>query len=338
MTRRILLALVWLAGLITIVASSLTDEDPADPPVPVTVDFTIASLETPLSREVETRRVEIDDMLMGGRYDSTQGATLTLDRSSIELNNTSRFTVTVVAKTTDELLQGTADFDVTAPLDVGLDRNPTAGQFSTLFDGTTTLVSVTGSGVDTIIGDSMTTESYSWSDFSALEDDNDAALDLRMASAAYNMIEVVLRATLLLEDIITDVEDNKTVLEGMNLNQSLALACDNAAADGDGESVLFWTTDASGTGAGSIGDGDAFEARYENCRDTGRSHFLEGSVLLENYDPAGDTGFSIFNIDGDLRALFLADAQIDLSTTPADASPRYNGTLFLFYVELEQTL
>ncbi|MBT8136641.1 MAG: hypothetical protein KJO54_06480, partial [Gammaproteobacteria bacterium] len=264
------------------------------------------------------------------------GATLTLDRSFVELNNTSRFTLNVTAKTTDELLEGTADFNVTAPLDVGLDRNPTAGQFSTLFDGTTTLVSVTANGVETIVGDSMTTDSYSWSDFAALEDDNDAALDLRMASAAYNMIEVVLRTSLLLEDIITDVEDNKTVLEGMNLNQSLALTCDNTAADGNGESVLFWTTDASGSGAGSIGDGDAFEARYENCRDSSRSHFLEGSVLLENYDPAGDTGFSIFSIDGDLRALFLADAEIDLGTTPADASPRYNGTLFLFYVELEQ--
>ncbi|MDH3645414.1 MAG: hypothetical protein OER80_01440 [Gammaproteobacteria bacterium] len=326
------LGLIWAVGIITIIASSFQDEETVTPPVPVTVSYLLSSLTTPLARELETRSAELTVLSLSGSYNANQGDRLTLERNSIELDTNSGFVATVTPKTMDELLDGQTAFEVTVALDVGLGHNPVAGQFSSLFSGTTTLVTVTASGVDVAVG-AAAPESFGWSTFVAIEDDTNATLDMRMASAAYNMIEVVLRATQLAEDIVADIEANKASLEGMNIGTTLALTCDNTTDEGDGQSRLLWTIDAAGTGQGVIGDNDAFEARYGDCRDATRSRYLDGEVLLDSYDPADIAELSIFAVNVDLRSLFVSETLTDIDTTPSASSPRFNGQLALSYTE-----
>ncbi len=329
-----LLALLWTVGILTILASSLEEEGPpSNPPTPTVVDYSLTSLASPLTQDIDTRTVTLDDLILSGEYSANQGDKLTLDRV-ITLDANSRYKITVTATDPDELLDGTADVEIAAALDVGLGHDPAAGQLTTLLDGTTTVVTVNGGGVDVVTGDSPTADFFSFDDFAAKEDDNDATVDLRMAAAAWNIIDVVLRATLLAESIIDDVESNKTTLEGMNLDSDLALTCDNTAAEREGRYILFWTGDAAGSGAGTIGDGDAFEARFENCRNLDRERYRDGTVALDGYNPDDSDGFSIFGVEVEMTELFLAEGEVDdLLTTPTAESPRINGELFLFYIE-----
>ncbi|MDH3589184.1 MAG: hypothetical protein OEQ74_07260 [Gammaproteobacteria bacterium] len=331
------MTLIWIAGVMTIIASSSTDDDEPVLAVPVTVDFTLTTLAVPLKRELETRTAELDTLSLHGSYSANQGDKLTLDRSSITLDTGSEFQITITAETTEELLAGAADIAVSAAFDIGIGHNPVAGRFSSLFGGTTTVVTVTSGGVDVVIGGATTADFHSWSDFEDREDDENADLNLRMASAAYNMFDVVLRATLLAEDIIDDVEDNKETLEGM-FNSALTLTCNNTADEGEGQSRLLWTADASGSGADLIGQGDAFEARYVNCRDANLDRILDGNMALANYNPDNDTGFSIFGIDATLFELFFSETPVDIDTVIDATSPRYSGTLRLSYTETADSL
>lgn len=333
------LALIWAAGIATILASSLEEEEPFVPPEPVNVAFTLASLANPLTRTIDTRVAELDDLLVTGDYRANKGARLTLDRTSLTLDLNTRFTIRMTATDPDETLDGTADFSVTDPLDVGIDHNPVGGQFQSVYrseDGdTTTLVTVTGSGVNVAIGGAMQ-QSLNWSDFEAREDDSNAEIDLRLASAAYNMIETVLRVTLLTENIVDDVEQNKTMLESLGLlaDPPLSLDCDNTQTQGEGESVLLWTADPPGAGAGSVGANDGFEARYENCRDAGSNRFLQNNVSLSSYNPADSSGFSVFGVAADFSELFVSETETsNLTAVPRPTSPRIDGGLSLLYVE-----
>lgn len=331
-TRLITLAVIVAAGLVTLFGSSLEERTPRPPPVPVTVDYALSGPSAGLSRETGTLTARLDNLDMGGSYASEQGQVMTLDRTALEFASGSSFSVTVIPKD-DELLEGTAAIEITAPIDIGLSTNPVDGQFTSLFDGTSTVVTVVGGGVDVITGSAVSPQRYNWSEFRAFGGDDSAPPDTRMAATALNMLRVVLRAALLAEDLLDDVETHRVTLEGMNVGSSLEIDCDNTATDGASEARLIWTSDAVGAGQGSIGSGDDFEARYRNCLRSNRGRFLEGDIIADNYSPAVGDGLRSFGINADLRNLFVAESTVNVDTTPSDTAPRYDGQLTLRYQE-----
>lgn len=333
-SARLSLALVVTAGILTLLGSELEEREPSAPPVPVTVAFALTGPAVGLARELETRTATLGNLQLRGDYASQQGNRLSLNRTRVSLDPGSSFGIAVRAKSSSELLEGTAAIEIVDLFDIGVTRAPTTGQFTSDFDGTTTIVTATAAGAEVLVGDATAPAVFSWERFAGLADDAGAGLDVRMASAAFTMMRAVLRAVLLAEDLIDDIENNRTELEGIGVGTPLTLDCTNTTEDGDGESRLFWRRDAVGTGQGSVGIGDDFEARYENCRRARSRRFLEGEIFADDYVPQTGSGLRSFGIDLDLRSLFDAEAMIDLDTTPSTSAPRYTGELSLSYTEI----
>ena len=337
-----LTCLVIVTGLVTLLASSLTDEDEDEPAVPVTVNYTLQTAGTGLSRALETRRGIASGMQLTGSYDANSGDGLSLDRSIVNFDATSGFSLQIVPSG-DEVLTGTAMIDITSTIDYGLDRDPTVGRFSSDFDGTTTVVDVTSSGVDLLVGDATQAVSLSWSDFEAREDDADANLDERMASAAYNMLSAILRAVVAIENMVSDVESDRDMLESIGVVSTvdgLDVDCDNRQTD-DGDSPmarLTWTFDATGTGQGELGAGDSFVAEYRNCRDSRTDRFLDGTVLFSDYFPDRGAGLRMLEVTAEISQLFNSEVAVaDFDTVASAASPLYDGFLTLDYVEVNRS-
>lgn len=327
-----LLAIVVTAGILSALGSSLEERPPRAPPVPVDVEYAMSGPVDGLSRERETLLATVGLLDLSGSYRSTQGSRLSLDRTAIEIDSGSRFDLTITPKA-DDPLEGTTQIEISAPLDIGLATNPVAGQYTSLYDGTSTVITVAGNGVDVLTGSAASPERFGWDAFRALESDTAAPQHTRIASSALNMLRVLLRAALLAEDMIDDVEANRTVLEGMNVGSALELTCNNGSGDGAAERRLIWTGDATGPGQGSIGAGDNFESIYRNCLRTARSRFLDGNMIARRYIPATGSGLHTFGIDMDLRNLFVSETMIDIATRPSDTTPRLDGEFTLRYSE-----
>lgn len=328
-SRQFTLGLIWAVGIATIVGSQLQeDKPPPAPPVPVTVQYDLTA--DSLARDVGVRTSEVSDVLLSGNYSANQGNTLTLDRDSVVLDTSSKFTITITESSDDLPVDSASLIEVADGIDLGL-ANPESGRFTSLFSGTTTSVTFTASGVDVLIEQpDATTDQYSLTEFESAEDDNDATVDLRMASAAYNMFNVVLRTAILMEDIIDDIEANKTTLEAMGTGSPLTLSCDNTTTSGVTH-TLEWRTDATDSGQGTIGALDAFEVVYTNCENRSRGYFLRGTIPLNRYNPADEGVLSTLGIHADLSLLYISDT--DNPTTPGSDSPRLNGELSLIYSE-----
>lgn len=323
-------------GIATLLGSQLEEREPSAPPIPVTVDFSLTGPASGLSRETDTRTATLAALDIRGDYPSQRSNRLSLTRTRVTFDAGSSFDLEILPQTTSERLQGTAAIELSQRLDLGVARDPTTGQFTSLFEGTTTLVNATASGAEVLVGDAAAPDTFTWQAFSAVADDNDAVADLRMASSAFNMMRVVLRAVRIAEDLIDDIENNRTTLEGMGVGSPLTLGCDNGTDDGTGESRLFWRRDAVGSGQGSIGIGDDFEARYENCRRANRDRFLEGVLLASGYVPQTGTGLRSLGMDLDFRSLFDAETMIDIDTTASGTAPRYDGQISLSFTEIPE--
>jgi hypothetical protein len=330
---------VAAAGVISIIASSSVEDDDDAPMTPATVDWLLGSLAAPIVRDRGDRTVTITNLRLAGAYSAEAGDDLTLDRDRTPIDATSGFDLELVADDPDEGLSGSLQMDVLAQINFGLDEDPTTGQFSIIADGTTTLVTAETDPNEVLVeigGGSG--ERMSWGDFREAADDEDADRDLRLASEAFNTITVVIELGLLGEVVMDATEDNRDELEGMGLDEPLELACDNPIADDDGERVLLWRVDAAGSGEGDIGDGDSLEARYENCLNSSVSRYSEGTIVIDDYQPARGDAPRTLGGDFDLGTLTISETQITITTVPDPASPRVDGGVDLLYQEtLEPT-
>lgn len=330
------LSLLWIIGIATIIGSSLEEERPPPlPPVPVTVQFSLVA-PSGLERKLETRTDDINGLTLLGIYSANQGEQLTLDRSTLALAVTSGFTVLTTADVgTDELLMGESFIVITALFDASLTGNPDSGRFTSDFAETTTTVTVTSSGVDALVEGSAGAVSYNWSEFESAEDDETLSLDLRMASAAYNILDAILVTARTTENLLYSIDDNKSMIEAMNLDSPLSLSCDNTATNASLE--LRWTLDPAGSGQGTVSVGDEFEAEYSNCQTASLGVYLDGRILLDNYDPDENGSLETVGIIGDLNPLYLSDAAINSSPTPGSVTPRLKGKLSISLQELSDS-
>ncbi|NND61432.1 MAG: hypothetical protein HKN49_14335 [Gammaproteobacteria bacterium] len=334
MKNRFAFVFVSLVGVVTLLASSITEEDGTiDPPVAVTVNYTVTA-STGVSREIDIRTDTLQTLTLSGSYSGFSGDGLTLDRASVTFAPSSEFDLSFTSKSADETLSGTTVIDVTDTIDFSLDTNPLSGQYVSDFDGTTTVVTIATDGVGIAVGSAAAVD-YTWAEFDALGNDTSVADDIRAAALALDMLDALVRALYFAELVITDVEANRTVLEGSNLNTPVAIDCDNDATQGTGQASLSWTSDASGDDQGVIGRDDSFRGRYRNCYVSERLRFIEGDIDISDYIPDRGDGLRRLGATVDLSDLFVAEGEIDFNTPVAVDSPRLDGRFQLSYVENE---
>jgi hypothetical protein len=329
---------VAAAGVISIVASSTFDDDESDVVTPTTVDWLLGSLAAPLVRDRGDRTVTITNLRIAGAYGAEAGDDLTLDRDRTPIDETSGFDLELVADDPDEGLSGSLQMDVLSRINFGLNEDPTTGQFSIIADGTTTLVTAQTDPNEVLVetgGGSG--ERMSWGDFRDAADDENEDRDLRLASEAFNTISDVIELALLGEVVMDATENNRDELEGMGLDEPLELTCDNPVTDDEGERVLLWRVDAAGSGEGEISPGDSLEARYENCLNAGVSRYSEGTIVIDDYQPARGDAPRTLGGDFDFGTLTISETQITITTVPDPASPRVDGGLDLLYQETLDT-
>ena len=335
-SRRLLwLAPVAAAGMLSIIASSTFEEDENNE-TPATVDWTLGSLAAPLVRDRGDRTLTITDLRLAGAYDASAGDDLTLDRDDFPIDSTSGFELEVIASDPDDddSLSGTLTMQVLSQIDFGLSHDPTTGQFSVVADGTTTLVTAeTNPDGVTVETGGADGDFFEWGEFRDAADDPDKNDDLRLASEAFNTISDIVRLALLTERVIAETELNREMLEDVGLDEPIDIACDNRTGASAGESVLLWTTDASGSDEGDLGQGDSVEARFENCFNSTADRFLEGTIVIDEYTPSrGDPPRTLAG-EVDFGTLFIAEDEVTISTVPDPSSPRIDGGLNLDYQE-----
>ncbi len=324
--------LLWLpplvfAGVWTLLASSTFEESAPDPQAEVS--FTLTTLLAPLVVDDGIALTTTTDLRVAGSYQADAGDPLTLQRDGLAVDTTSGFNLEVDAEDPDDTLTGNPAVDVTFPLRIDRDGEASQGQLA-VDDGTTTLVTVRdgGGGVDVQTGTGPT-RFFDWQDFRDAAADTDVAEDARIAAFAYAQLPRVLRLSGIAEELVNAIVENERMLEGMNLNQPLSLTCDRTG----GERVLFWRTDAPGSGEGEIGAGDGFETRFDNCFDSRLQRYVDGTITLEDYDPEDGDGPRTLGGDFTFSALFVAEDEVDLTTVPSPTAPRLSGTLSLAYDE-----
>jgi hypothetical protein len=329
--RRLLwLAPIVVAGAVSILASSSFEDNQNE--TPAEVDYTLASLPAPLVRDRGDRTVTITNLRLAGTYDASAGDDLTLDRDDFPLDSTSGFDLEVVASNPDDddSLSGTVTMQVLSTIDFGLDHDPQSGQFSSVADGTTTLVTAqTDPGGVMVETGGADGQFFEWGEFRDAADDKDKSDDLRLASEAFNTISDVVRLALLAERVVAETELNRDTLENVGLDEPIDIACDNAS----GESVLIWSTDAPGSGEGELDEGDSVEARFESCFDTTANRYFEGTIVIDDYTPSRGDPPRTLSGDIDFGTLFIAEDPVTISTVPDPTSPRVDGGLGLTYQE-----
>jgi hypothetical protein len=328
--------LLWLApllgaGLWTLLASSTFEEEPE--PDPAQVLFALSGILAPISIDDGVIQSEAINLRIAGDYLAAAGDPLTIARDGLTVDTTSQLNLLLAAVATDDTLSADAALDVTFNVSVNFVDDPTTGQFSVLDDGTTSLVNVQSNpaGVSVEVG---TDEArfLSWEQFRETIGNIDEDPAIRVAAIAWNQFPRTLRLARLGEEVAEEVEANKRMLEGMGLNEALELDCDREG----GERVLFWRTDAPGSGEGSIGAGDSFEVVTDNCFDRRLDRYTKGTIVLADYLPTEDVNRT-FGGALTFTGLFISEEEIDITTVPSETSPRISGDLRLRYDEVIAT-
>lgn len=336
--RRILwLAGVAAAGIVAALGSSSYDEDD-DVVETVTLSFDVTQPTSEATLEITDRRVTFDGLRIAGTLDIEAGRRLTILRNLVELDPTTSLSAAITPEAANDPLSGALDFAVTEAIDFGADRTPTRGQFRSDFDGTTTIVTILASparaSLEVGVADPV---EIAWIDFvnrrSLPSDQGD--VDEKAASLGYFLLRQLWRLGQITEYVQRDIDASLEDLGGMGVGQTLELACDNVAPAADGQYALRWAADAPGSGSGSAGNGDEFDALFENCLVGGSNRYLEDDLKFSNYlvEDAGTPRRLRYRTTA--LGIFFSVDEIDFLTEPADTAPRFVGALEIFVTPIE---
>ena len=134
------------------------------------------------------------------------------------------------------------------------------------------------------------TMSYTWEEFTALLDDEQAMIFERHASLAVGVIEFLVEQFFNVASILGD-------LELVTTNNPYVEACDMFTAGppqgvlAQGELTITWL------GSGELSDGDDFAWAFTNCWSQDDEELLDGTVSLEDYTESVDFNTGVlFNI------------------------------------------
>ena len=297
MKSRVLFLLGISAVLLTGCGSSGGDDEPGDVEAPLVIldnyNFFLGNLNNGelLTADVGgefTVTIDMDDGLLAGNLDIDVGADNTVTFLSYLLRAGNSFTLTVTSPE-GSALDGTFRVSVMTDIEAAVGEPPTSGlvmlsppdvlEFS---------VAILADGVElrSIAG----TFQYTWEEFAALLEDEQAAAWMRHASLAVGVIEFLVEQFFNVADILDD-------LEQVTLNNPYVESCDMFTGSppqgvlAQGELTVTWL------GSGELSDGDDFTWAFNNCWSQGDGELLDGTVTLEDYTESVDFNTGVlFNI------------------------------------------
>jgi hypothetical protein len=235
-----------------------------------------------------TVTIDMDDGLIAGNLDLDVGANNTVTFLSYLLRAGNSFTLTIMSPEGSEL-DGTFRVSVMTDIEGAFGEPPTSGLLMlSPPDVLEFSVAVLADGVElrSIAG----VEQYTWEEFAALLDDEQAAGFRRQAALSVGVIEFLVEQFFNVAGILDD-------LELVTLNNPYIETCDmftGSPPQGvlpEGELTITWL------GSGELSDGDDFTWAFNNCWSQDDEELLHGTVTLEDYTESVDFNTGVlFNI------------------------------------------
>jgi hypothetical protein len=235
-----------------------------------------------------TVTIDLDDGLLGGNLDLDVGANNTVTFLSYLLRAGNSFVLTVTSPEGSEL-DGTFRVSVMTDIEAAVDEPPISGAVMIqLPDVLEFWVTILADGVE--LTSLAGTEQYTWEEFAALLDDEQAAGFRRQAALSFGVIEFLVEQFFNVADVLDD-------LELVTLNNPYIETCDMFTGSppqgvlAEGNVTITWL------GSGELSDGDDFTWAFENCWSQDDEELLDGTVTLEDYTESVDFNTGIlFNI------------------------------------------
>ncbi len=323
--RMAALLATWCAAVLLALGSSTFDDD-EEPAPPVTVNFDVSN-----SGNVRLMDGSTTDTVTGltilGSFEKAADDRITLRQEPVLLGTGTAWAADVLRSSDpDDLLVGDFTADVTDTLQFGFDRQPSFGQFSSNFEGNTTIVTFSDTGAAvTVQTGTAAAQTLGFQEFRGALSDSDRNLDLRMASKAYRVLENLWQVTRISETLHREIEQQLSMLQSMGLQTSLELNCDNPMSMNMPSYVMRWLNDAADIG--NAGNGDNFSAIWRNCRISADGRWLEGEMEIENYQLANDMNPRSMSYTAEPRTLFFATQELEPASFPAENQERVNGDI-----------
>jgi hypothetical protein len=235
-----------------------------------------------------TVTIDLDDGLLAGNLDLDVGANNTVTFLSYLLRAGNSFVLTVTSPEGSEL-DGTFRVSVMTDIEAAVDEPPISGAVMIqLPDVLEFWVTILADGVE--LTSLAGTEQYTWEEFAALLDDEQAAGFRRQAALSFGVIEFLVEQFFNVADVLDD-------LELVTLNNPYIETCDMFTGSppqgvlAEGNVTITWL------GSGELSDGDDFTWAFENCWSQDDEELLDGTVTLEDYTESVDFNTGIlFNI------------------------------------------
>jgi hypothetical protein len=235
-----------------------------------------------------TVTIDMDDGLLAGNLDLDVGANNTVTFLSYLLRAGNSFVLTVTSPEGSPL-DGTFRVSFETDIEAAVGEPPTSGNLivsypDALLFGVTILAD--GVELDSLAG----TFQYTWEEFAALLEDEQAADWERHASLAFGVIEFLVEQFFNVADVLDD-------LEQVPMNNPYVETCDMFAGGppqgvlAQGEFTVTWL------GSGELSDGDDFSWAFTNCWSQDDEELLDGTLTLEDYTESVDFNTGVlFNI------------------------------------------
>ncbi len=234
-----------------------------------------------------TVTVDIDGLL-AGNLDLDVGANNTVTFLSYLLRAGNSINLTVTS-TEGSPLDGTFGVSLDTDIEAAVGELPTGGSFVVGYVDSlpfSVIILADGVALQTVSG----TISYTWEEFMALLDDEQAQPWQRQASLAFGVIEFLVEQFFNVAGILGG-------LELVTLNNPYVETCDMFTGSppqgvlAQGEFTITWL------GSGELSDGDDFTWAFTNCWSQDDEELLDGTVTLEDYTESVDFNTGVlFNI------------------------------------------
>ena len=235
-----------------------------------------------------TVTIDMDDGLIAGNLDLDVGASNTVTFLSYLLRAGNSFVLTVTSPVGSEL-DGTFRVSIMTDIEGTLGEPPTSGLVMLSPPGVLEFsVAILADGVE--LNSLAGSERYTWEEFAALLDDEQAAGFRRQAALAVGVVEFLVEQFFNVADVLDD-------LELVTLNNPYVETCDMFTGSppqgvlAQGELTITWL------GSGELSDGDDFTWAFNNCWSYDDEELLDGTVTLEDYTESVDFNTGVlFNI------------------------------------------
>ena len=235
-----------------------------------------------------TVTIDMDDGLIAGNLDLDVGASNTVTFLSYLLRAGNSFVLTVTSPAGSEL-DGTFRVSIMTDIEGTLGEPPTSGLVMLSPPGVLEFsVAILADGIE--LQSLAGSERYTWEEFAALLDDEQAAGFRRQAALAVGVVEFLVEQFFNVADVLDD-------LELVTLNNPYVETCDMFTGSppqgilAQGELTITWL------GSGELSDGDDFTWAFNNCWSHDDEELLDGTVTLEDYTESVDFNTGVlFNI------------------------------------------